>query len=365
MTVTAISGDAITHTVPVDPKVAALVKQAGSALKLHQYDLAIRTFSVALDMKPDTVTASAIHDWRAQAYFDKGDWDKAIDDANESIRLNPHYFGGYLARAIIYRRSGNLDQAISYYSAAIRLNPNFARTYYDRAIAYADKGDYEKVIRDSTEAIRRRDPVMQADFYHNRALAYKAIGNLNKAMADFNEAIRLAPKDLRTYCGRASAFEDMGQLEKAKADYHRALAFNAKDAPGFVMRGYSHFAMGNYRAAASDYEKAVRLSPSDYDALINFGWFQATCPDDSLRNAKQAIEMSRHACEISQWQDSRAVDNLAAGYAEIGEFDYAVKYQTQAINMKGLSTFNRKKMQERLELYRQHKPYRQESKFKA
>jgi hypothetical protein len=33
--------------------------------------------------------------------------------------------------------------------------------------------------------------------------------------------------------------------------------------------------------------------------------------------------------------------------------------------MKGVYALRRKKMQERLELYRQHKPYRKESKFKA
>lgn len=33
-TVTAVTADTITHTVPIDPKVAALVKQAASAYKL-------------------------------------------------------------------------------------------------------------------------------------------------------------------------------------------------------------------------------------------------------------------------------------------------------------------------------------------
>jgi len=155
-TVTVVTADASTYTVPIDPKVAALVRQAASAYKLNQYDLAIRKFSEALQIKPETTTASAIHTWRAHAYFDRGDWDNAINDATESIRLNPRYFGGYLARAIIYRRSGNLDQAISYYDAAIRLNPNFARIYYDRTIAYGLKGDYNAAIRDNTEAIRRR-----------------------------------------------------------------------------------------------------------------------------------------------------------------------------------------------------------------
>jgi tetratricopeptide (TPR) repeat protein len=364
-TVTAITAGAITHTVPIDPKVAVLVKQAASAYKLNQYDSAIRTFSEALQMKPDTTTASAIHDWRAHAYFDKGDWDNAINDATESIRLNPRYFGGYLARGIIYRRSGNLDQAVSYYNAAIRLNPNFARTYYDRAIAYGLKGDYNAAIRDNTEAIRRRDPIMQADFYYNRAVSYHAIGRTDKAIADYNEAIRLAPNDLRIYCGRASIFEDMGELYKASADYDRATRYNATDTNGYVFRGTVHFAKGNYRAAASDFEKAAKLSPRDYDALCSLAFFQATCPEDSLRNGREALEKARRACELTRWQHYDPIDTLAAAYADIGNFDDAVEYETQAINMKGVHAFTRKKMQERLELYRQHKPYRKESKLKA
>ena len=316
-------------------------------------------------MKPQATTASAIHDWRSNAYFHKGEWDKAINDATESIRLNPHYFGGYLARGIIYRRMGNLDQAISYYDMAIRLNPNFARTYYNRAIAYGLKGDYNAAIRDNTEAIRRRDPIMQADFYYNRAVYYHAIGKPDKAIADYNEAIRLAPNDLRTYCGRASMFEDMGELDKASADYDRATRYNATDTNGYVFRGTADFAKGNYRAAASDFEKAARLSPRDYDALCRLAWFQATCPEDPLRNGKEALEKARGACELTHWQHYDPIDTLAAAYADIGNFDDAVKYQTQAINMKGVHAFTRKKMQERLELYRQHKPYRQESKFKT
>ena len=56
--------------------------------------------------------------------------------------------------------------------------------------------------------------------------------------------------------------------------------------------------------------------------------------------------------------------NEASG-AEVGEFDRAVKYQTQAISRSGTAGPERRKMEERLELYRQHKPYRKESKFKS
>ncbi len=215
-------------------------------------------------MKPETITAAAIHSWRADAYLDKGDWDSAINDATESIRLNPRYFGGYLGTRHHLppkRESGSGDQLTI--DAAIGLDPNFARTYYNRAIAYGLKGDYNAAIRDNTEAIRRRGPYYAGGAcFYNRAVYYHAIGKPDKAIADYNEAIRLAPNDLKNYCGRACLFEDTGELDKASADYDRATRYNATDTKGlcgFAERPTS--AKGNYRAAASDFEKAARLSP--------------------------------------------------------------------------------------------------------
>ena len=180
MTVTAITADAITHTVPVDPKVAALVKKAESAFEFKQYDLAIRTYSEALQMKPETITAAAIYSWRAGAYGKKAEFGKGLSDAREAIRLNPKYFNGYNERGIIYRRTGNLHQAISSFDTAIHLNPNFARAYNNRANAYSDKKDYNQAIRDYSEAIRRQDRTMQSDFYLNRAGTYQRDGRFGQ-----------------------------------------------------------------------------------------------------------------------------------------------------------------------------------------
>jgi len=369
-----ISGGASGATVPgtsrqavaIDPKVAGLVKQAASELKADHYDAAIRDLSAALQMKPDTKTAAIIYAWRGDAYIQRGELDKAMSDASESIRLNPRDDHGYLERGIVYRRTGSLDKAISDYDTVIRLNPNFARTYYDRAIAYGLKGEYNRAIRDATEAIRLNTNAADvADFYYNRGVSYESIGDLDKALADYNKAIHLAPNQLKNYCGRASAFEDLDQLEKASADYDQVARLNPRNTNDYRFRGIAHFAKGDYKAAASDFQKAAHLSPRDYDALVSLAWFQATCPENQLRNGKQALEISLQACEFSRWQSFWTVDALAAAYAEVGDFDRAVKYQTQALNMRGVNALNHKKMQERLELYRQRKPYRKELKFKS
>ena len=52
------------------------------------------------------------------------------------------------------------------------------------------------------------------------------------------------------------------------------------------------------------------------------------------------------------------VDTLAAAYAETGDFDSAVKYQTQAISLAPDGP-QKAEYRDRLKLYREKKPYHQ------
>ncbi len=63
------------------------------------------------------------------------------------------------------------------------------------------------------------------------------------------------------------------------------------------------------------------------------------------------------ACELTEWKDATSLDTLAAAHAEAGDFDSAVRRQTEAIAL--LSDAEEKKdFGERLKLYRDRKPFR-------
>src|SRR5271157_5169359 len=72
----------------------------------------------------------------AHAHFDIGmaslkrqEYDKAINDFSEAIRLDPNYVPAYVSRGNAYGTHGAVDKAINDFTEAIRLDPNVAIIY--------------------------------------------------------------------------------------------------------------------------------------------------------------------------------------------------------------------------------------------
>jgi len=124
-------------------------------------------------------------------------------------------------RGVAYLNKGEYDEAIADFTEAIRLNPEFAEVYYNRGLTYGrDKGDFENAIADFTEAIRLKPDYAEA--YYNRDIAEFSNGDTDKAIADHTEAIRLKPDYAKAYYNRGVAFEDRGDKSKAEQDFTKA-----------------------------------------------------------------------------------------------------------------------------------------------
>src|SRR5258707_1124819 len=91
--------------------------------------------------------ASDGHD-RGVAWYVKGDYDRAIADYDEAIRLHPRYAPAFNNRGNVWYRKGDKDRAIADYDEAIRLDPKYAPAYTNRGNAWSGKGDNDRAIAD-------------------------------------------------------------------------------------------------------------------------------------------------------------------------------------------------------------------------
>ena len=58
---------------------------------------------------------------------DRGDYDGAIADFTEAIRLAPNYVYAYNIRGVVYRQKGDYDRAIADFEEALKINPNLEK----------------------------------------------------------------------------------------------------------------------------------------------------------------------------------------------------------------------------------------------
>jgi lipoprotein NlpI len=126
-------------------------------------------------------------------YYTKLDFDRAIEDYNEAIRLKPDSAQAYNNRGVVYRAKGTFDKAIADFDAAIHLNPNDAAVLGNRGNTYAARGRFESAVTDFSSAIELKPDI--AWLYVNRARVELSLGRAKVAIADATMALRLNPKD--------------------------------------------------------------------------------------------------------------------------------------------------------------------------
>lgn len=170
------------------------------------------------------VTASQLS---AQEYYERGlqkqktgDYDGAIDDYSEAIRLNHLHIEAFNNRAAMFIHKDELDNAIVDLTQAIALNPLNGMFYHNRSIAHQLRRKLDDAIADSTLSIAL-DP-QDADYYKRRGGLHRDKGDLAAAIDDYTMAIRLNPEDHIALLERGIIYQDIGDIENAHADFRRA-----------------------------------------------------------------------------------------------------------------------------------------------
>jgi tetratricopeptide (TPR) repeat protein len=102
---------------------------------------------------------------RASAKHDRKDYEGAIADYTQAIRINPNYAEAYNNRGWVRNRAGDFQGAIADLNQVIRINPNDANAYFSRGLARSDLGDKQGVIADCQKAAQLAHVQGDTQFY--------------------------------------------------------------------------------------------------------------------------------------------------------------------------------------------------------
>jgi tetratricopeptide (TPR) repeat protein len=284
---------------------------------------------------------------------------KRFEDAHrqldKAVELDPASPANFTLRARIHALQEKIPEAIDDLSEALRLDERNLSALLMRAQLRQASGDPNAAKRDVERALIIQPGLIQAILM--RSLISAAMGDYVAAASDLQDLLRSDPKNVEWRMRLAAVYAADKRPRKAIEVYTEIL----QDSPGNVaaLRGRADalLSIGKQLDALQDYQNALSQDPKHSGVLNNLAWLLATSPDANIRDGQRSIALGTKACEETGYKEPHILSTLAAGYAEAGDFESAIKWSTKAVDL-GEGEM-KEQLQKELESYKQGKPWRE------
>jgi tetratricopeptide (TPR) repeat protein len=234
-----------------------------------------------------------LHDLRAQAHQDMGNYAAEAADRGVALRLRPENADALVQRGIAYFRAEDTSNALSDFNAAVIMAPQ--------------------------NAVARRW----------RGRAYRGMEQYANAEADLNLAVTLDPKDPNSWVVRGWLYADTKRYREAISDFDAAGALVSDDIIPVYNRARAHVLSGDHKAALPDLDRCSQIDPDDPDCYELKG--------DALHRLsryKDAVEAYGQAISRTS-NSSRLLKARAEALRKVGDFDGAIRDLTSALRIDG------------------------------
>lgn len=119
--------------------------------------------------------------------------------------------------ALAKKHSGQFEAAILDCNEAIRIDPNFAEPYNNRGWAKYNLGRYDDAILDFSKSIELKYSFIKP--HVNRGNAYLKLQNYKEAEQDFDNAIKLNPDYKNAYRYKGDLYKAQNKMKEADEFY--------------------------------------------------------------------------------------------------------------------------------------------------
>ena len=259
----------------------------------------------------------------AGAYDERGQTHLAFDHYERALELDPDLEAAHFRLALIFEQRGEMSEALHHYQEAVRIAPEQAAArnnlanllYYEGRFHEAEPHYRAAIEADSTHA----------DAHVNYANLLRDQDRRDEALEQYRAAARAAPE---------------------LPDVHITLAFN------LILLEEPDEAMEHLREVA-------RLAPQAVEPHISAAWMLATHPEPGARRPDYALQLVEAVQGALRENHPLVLDVLAATHAAAGRYEAAQTTAEEAHRLASAmgETELARQILERLELYREGRPY--------
>ncbi len=264
----------------------------------------------------------------AKVYINQNNWDKAIEQLEAAIQVNPKDAEAYYLLGEGYGQKSEWEKMNDAFAKSLAISPNFEARIKNTVDRYWVMNFNQGVGKVNTKAGEQPDLQAAANLfaictvidpkrpeaYRNLAVTYLRMNELQKAkdtylsllsvdpknMIAYNEATRLLmemkeypqalelaekalavdPANAEAISNMAMVYDLMDEKEKAQQTYEQALQRNPDNQDLLFNLARLHFLNKEYNKAIELFQKVIALNPEDFDSNLNVGNAYLTMADD-------------------------------------------------------------------------------------
>ena len=330
--------------------------RAEAMYRAKRYDEALSDIEKALELESEHAST---HELRGMVLLGQEKYEEAKQSFDRASALAPEAILPYQHRGEMYRLQGDLKNAIEQLNKALEIKPDDVATLLIRSGLLFQSGDSKQSLADINKVIKLSPGLVKA--YQMKAEILATEQRWEEAITGLNQILQVAPDrpELRELQYQlATYYLIQSQSELAIETFTKVLKWNADNASALRGRGDAYLNLGKHEEAIADFESALAIDEEDQGLLNNLAWVLATSPFEEFRNGERAIELATKACELTAFQMPHILSTLAAAHAEAGDFESAVKWSTQAVEL-GQGDPSQQQLAEELAEYKAGKPWRE------
>ncbi len=285
----------------------------------------------ALQLKPEIPESLMAQGY--YYYFGHLEYEKALDQFETALKLQPNNIELLGAVGFVKRRQGKLEQALSYLKKAYDLDPGSARFARHIGLTYRSMKHYDQAENyyDHTIAI---SPDIPSPYIDKARIYILRDGNTKKAKTILEEASQNYGFDFTLRLAKMDILE--GEYQNA-LDKLSAATFEFRDGQTYVVTkaqqlaeiyGYMNetsLQQKNYEIARKILEARIQEQPDDdrLHSALGLVYAGQGRKEDAIREGKLATELLS-VTKMAYGSGPRRVWDMARIYVMVGEYEHAI-----------------------------------------
>ncbi len=207
------------------------------------------------------------HDLLGEVFEARGQYDAALAERLETLRLKPNYAAAHNNLGIALQRQNRLPEAIDQFQQALQLRPRYPEASYNLGAAFESANRPADAVREYERALTLRSDY--ADAHYNLGLLLGRLGRFEDAIVQFQATLRINPGAADAYNNLGVTLGRLGRAAEAISQYQQAIRLQPDFARAHFNLGVALAGSGRPVEAKQQFETALRLQPEYPEAQTN------------------------------------------------------------------------------------------------